>query len=234
MADNGLAPRSASALFFGFTGLDATPLSGCDELTMASLKLHVDDQKLLVNLELNAQRREHYERINSFHLIVAPVGNRLSVRGGSKVDFQRQEGSGRHKRGSMVKLTNTLNHESTATKCTVLGSDAGTLQLLTPKKFNTNTEVTYNVDYVYWDQRFEYIQALDRASEMSSPLIETLIHPIQSPVRPETRDFHFVNTNLNDSQKLAVQNSISNFPLAIIHGPPGNIVLVGFSIHRFF
>ena len=195
---------------------------------MASLKSHVDDQKLLVNLELNAQRKEHYERMNSFHLIVTPVGDRLPVRGGSKVDFQRQEGSGRHKRGSMVKLTNTRNQESTATKCTVLGSDVGTLQLLTPRKFDTNMEATYTVDHVYWDQRSEYIHALDRASEMSSPLIESLIHPVQPSVRPEVRDLHFVNPNLNDSQKSAVENSISNFPLAIIHGPPGNIVSLDF------
>ena len=51
---------------------------------------------------------------------------------------------------------------------------------------------------------------------------------VQSSVKPEVRDLRFVNPNLNDSQKSAVQNSISNFPLAIIHGPPGNIVSLDF------
>ena len=196
----------------------------------SALKRHVDDQRALMNLEFNAQRREYYKKTNSSSLTVAPKGNGSLLYGGSAVDFLKYAGSGRHKIGSIVKLIDTSNADGQSIRCTVLKSDSKGLQLLAPKKFNAKMEIKYKVEQVYWDQRTGYTQALERAEKLLSPLIETLIRSDLSVDEASSLELSFVNESLNSSQMVAVRNSISRPPLAIIHGPPGTIIHISYTL----
>ena len=212
------------------TGFGTTSMAEASKPTTSgsSLKSHVDDQRALMNLEFNAQRREYYDKIRSSSLTVVPKSNGSSLYGGSAVDFLKHAGSGRHKAGSIVRLIDTSDADGPSTRCTVLKSDSKGLQLLAPKKFNAEAEKKYKVEQVYWDQRTGYTQALERAEKLLSPLIETLICSDRFVEEIPNLELSFVNKNLNSSQMVAVRNSISRSPLAIIHGPPGTIIHTGY------
>ena len=97
-----------------------------------SLRSHVDDQRILMQLELNAQRREHYLKAEASTLTVVPVNSKTSAYGGLLVDFVRQLGSARCKTGSIVSLVGTSGTNNSPIRCTVMRADSKILQLLTP------------------------------------------------------------------------------------------------------
>ena len=191
-----------------------------------SLELHLDDQRMLMQLELNAQRREHYLSAGASTLVVVPLESKTSAYGGLLVNFVRLLGSARCKTGSIVSLIGISGTDVPSTRCTVMKADPKMLQLLTPKRFEPTVSAQYRVDKIYWDQRGGYLLAMQQAQDSPSPLTQLLTSPNPPMIVSALLKFPFVNKHLNCSQQTAVTNSISCYPLAIIHGPPGRFVIV--------